>query len=155
MKFVIGSDHAGFDLKVALTGHLTELGHEVTDLGPDTSAQPASYVPPAVAAGDALRKGEADQAVLICGTGLGISMAANKVDGIRAALCTNEYMARMAREHNDANALVLGARVVAIPLAISILDAYLSGSFEAGGRHQARVEEVNALQNPSDTPSSC
>ncbi|MBP7401624.1 MAG: ribose 5-phosphate isomerase B [Clostridia bacterium] len=146
MKIAFGSDHAGYRLKRTVMEHLAAAGHQCDDLGTDTEDTPASYVPAAVSVAAAVNSGAARFGVLVCGTGLGISISANKIDGIRAALCTNEYMARMSRQHNDANVLALGARVVGTGLACSIADAFLAEEFEAGGRHQVRVNEMMSLE---------
>ncbi len=146
MRIVLGSDHAGYPLKKTLMDHLEAQGHVCTDCGTDNAQTPASYVPAAVCVADRLRTNEADFGMVICGTGLGISIAANKIAGIRAALCVNEYMARMARQHNDANVLAMGARVVGSGLACAMADAFLATAFEAGGRHQVRVDEMMDLE---------
>ena len=146
MKIALGSDHAGYQLKRTVMDHLTAQGHICTDCGTDDDQTPASYVPAAVRVADRIHTGEADFGVLICGTGLGISISANKITGIRAALCVNEYMARMARQHNDANILAMGARVLGTGLACAIADAFLAEAFEAGGRHQVRVNEMMDLE---------
>lgn len=145
MKLVFSSDHAGYGLKRHLLDYLEAKGYECVDIGSDSEVEASSYVPYAVKAAKVVIGGEADLAIIICGTGIGISIAANKVKGARAALCTNEYMARMAREHNDANVLALGARILGTRLAESICDAFLTGSFESGGRHQVRVNEISEL----------
>ena len=147
MKIAFGSDHAGYRLKRTVLDCLAALGHECVDCGTDTDDNPASYVPSAVAVADLVNRGEARFGVLVCGTGLGISISANKIDGIRAALCTNEYMARMARQHNDANILALGARVVGTGLACAIAGAFLEEAFDEGGRHQIRVNEMMSLED--------
>ena len=146
MKIACGSDHAGFQLKKHLIDHLRRQGVECEDYGTPNGVDAASYVPYATAVADSVVSGQADYGIVICGTGIGISITANKYKGIRAALCTNEYMARMAREHNDANVLALGARVVGISLAAAIADAFLSADFESGGRHQARVNEIRSVE---------
>ena len=146
MKLALASDHAGYALKRLLSQHLTAKGYECVDFGADTDAEPSSYVPFAVRLSEAVVAGDAQYGILICGTGLGISITANKTKGIRAAVCTNEYMARMARQHNDANVLALGARVVGAGLAVSIVEAFLSEAFESGGRHQARVDEILSVE---------
>lgn len=146
MKLIFSSDHAGYALKRHLVTYLSGKGHDCVDVGAVSEEEPASYVPYAVQAAERVVAGEADFGIIICGTGLGISIAANKVQGARAALCTNEYMARMAREHNDANLLALGARVLGTRLAEYVVDAFLEGSFEAGGRHQERVNEIKGLE---------
>lgn len=141
----IGNDHAGYELKVHIRKYLEEKGFAVRDVGCDSPAS-VDYAVYGEAAAREVADGRAEFAVIICGTGLGISMAANKIRGIRAALCTNEYMASMARRHNDANVLALGARVVGTGLAESIVDAFLTAKFE-GGRHAARVQRVMDIEN--------
>ncbi len=138
----IGSDHAGLNLKSALVDHLTAAGHEVVDLGPN---EPASVDYPDFAKRVCQKVLGAPGAagILICGTGIGMSMAANRIPGIRAALCVNEYLARMTRLHNDANVLCLGERVLGVGLAASIADVFLETGFE-GGRHQRRVELIES-----------
>lgn len=147
MKLAFASDHAGYELKEHLVRYLESKGYECTDMGAKSADEPQSYVPYAVLAAEEAVSGRADLAIVICGTGIGISIAANKVEGARAALCANEYMARMAREHNDANVLALGARVIGTRLAESICDAFLSAAFERGGRHQERVTEIASLES--------
>ncbi len=146
MKIAFGSDHAGYQLKRTVLEHLSARGFDCVDCGTDTAESPASYVPAAVTVADLVNRGEARFGILVCGTGLGISISANKIDGIRAALCTSEYMARMSRQHNDANILALGSRVVGTGLACAIADAFLEEEFEAGGRHQVRVNEMMSLE---------
>jgi ribose 5-phosphate isomerase B len=146
MRIALASDHAGYALKRFVSLHLSSQGHECVDFGADTDAQASSYVPFAVRVSEAVARGECDRGVLVCGTGIGISITANKTRGIRAALCTDEYMARMSRRHNDANVLALGARVVGTGLAAGIVDAFLSEPFEAGGRHQERVDEIRGIE---------
>jgi ribose 5-phosphate isomerase B len=144
MRLVIGSDHAGFVLKQAMLHHLTGSTHEVEDLG-TFSTEPVDYPP--ICAGVARRVvgGLADLGIVIGGSGQGEAIAANKVHGARAALCHDEYTARLARKHNDANVLSLGARIVATELALDILDVFLVTEFE-GGRHVARIEELVAIE---------
>lgn len=140
MKIMIGNDHAGVEMKTLLTTHLENQGHEVINVGtnnhdsvnyPDFGREVASRV---------LNK-EADLGIIICGTGIGISIAANRVKGARAALCTNEIMADLARRHNNANILALGARILGDELALAITDKFLSSEFE-GGRHETRVNLI-------------
>ncbi|MFH1135937.1 MAG: ribose 5-phosphate isomerase B [Pseudomonadota bacterium] len=138
MKIVIGSDHAGFFLKENIKNHLEKKGLEVTDLGPE-EALGCDYSVKALEAGRAVVQGRAERGILICGTGLGMSMAANRIKGVRAALCTNEYLAKMSRAHNNANILALGERVIGPGLALAIVDAWLETEFE-GGRHQRRID---------------
>ncbi len=141
MKIAIGSDHAGFDLKERLKEYLTATGHEPIDLGTD-SAKSVDYPDFGFAVGKAVASGEAERGVLVCGTGVGVSMAANKVRGVRAGVPNDLFATRLMREHNDANVICFGARLVAAPLAEAMLDLFLSTSF-AGGRHQQRVEKLN------------
>ena len=144
MKIVIGSDHGGFDLKEVLKKHLIEKGLEVIDVGaydinsvdyPDIAEKACRYVV----------SGECLWGVLVCGTGIGISIAANKVRGIRCALVNNEYSAEMTKRHNDANMLAFGGRVVGPDLAKNILNAYINAEFE-GGRHQNRIDKISAIE---------
>jgi ribose 5-phosphate isomerase B len=144
MRVAIGSDHAGFRLKEALAAHLKELGHDALDLGTD-SEEPADYPPICAAVGRAVRDGVADRGVVLGGSGQGEQIAANKVRGVRAALCHDLYMARMSRQHNDANVLSIGARVVAPELAREILEVWLDTSFE-GGRHDRRVRQIEDIE---------
>ena len=142
MHIAVSSDHAGFSLRQRIVEHLIQQGHKITELGAENSEIPFSYVGAGANAAEVVSRGEADRGIVVCGTGIGISIVANKTRGIRCALCTDEYMARMSRQHNDANVLALGARVVGQGLALSIVDAFLSEGFETGGRHQARVNEI-------------
>jgi len=144
MKIAIGSDHAGYDLKELIKNYLSEKGYEVIDKG-TYSKESVDYPVFGESVAETVVKGEADRGIVICGTGIGISISANKVRGIRAALCTNEYMARMARKHNDANVLALGARVLGTDLALSIVDAFLTTEFE-GGRHERRVKLIMKIE---------
>ena len=146
MKIAIGSDHAGYQLKRLVMDHLHKQGVDYQDFGTQNGVDAASYIPYAAAVAAALQNGEADFGIVICGTGIGISMTANKFKGIRAALCVNEYMARMARQHNNANVLAMGGRVVGSALAFAIVDTFLAEPFESGGRHQERVDELTAME---------
>jgi ribose 5-phosphate isomerase B len=141
MKIAIGSDHGGFELKKLLVAKLSSLGHEVSDLGcdSDTSVDYSDFADQVCAQ---VLDGKAQHGILVCGTGIGMSMAANRHRGIRAALCHNEYTARLSREHNNANILCLGDRVLGKGLAESIVDVWLSSSF-AGGRHQRRIDKFS------------
>lgn len=136
----IGSDHAGLELKAGLVAHLTAAGHNVTDLGP-TEAKSVDYPDFAKAVCAKVLETPGSAGILVCGTGIGMSMAANRMPGIRAALCVNEYLARMTRLHNDANVLCLGERVIGQGLAASIADVFVDTAFE-GGRHQRRVDMI-------------
>ena len=144
MRVVIGSDHAGFVLKGALAGHLRAVGHQVEDIG-TFSTEPVDYPPICADVARRVVRGEGDMGIVVGGSGQGEAIAANKVHGVRAALCHDEYTSRMARRHNDANVLSLGARVVATELALDILDVFLSTPFE-GGRHVARIEELAEIE---------
>ncbi len=144
LKVAIGSDHAGFDYKEIVKEHLEEKGFEVIDKG-TYSKESVDYPIFGEAVAQAVASGEADRGIVICGTGIGISISANKVKGIRAALCTNEYMARMARKHNDANILAFGARVLGIDVALGIVDVFFETEFE-GGRHERRVNEIKSIE---------
>lgn len=149
MKIAIGSDHAGYPMRRALIDHLEARGIETEDFGACNACDAYSYVAAGCSVAEAVKNRKADFGIVVCGTGLGISMTANKIPGIRAALCTNEYMARMARAHNDANILALGARVIGERLALSIADAFLEAAFE-GGRHQERLNELSDLEVKKD-----
>jgi len=144
MRIAIGADHAGFALKQHLIGTLCQLGHQVNDRGTHSEA-PVDY--PAICAdvGRLVATGNADCGIVIGGSGQGEQIAANKIHGIRAALCNDLYSARMSREHNDANVLALGGRVVAFALAEEIVSLWLKTEFE-GGRHQRRVQQIAALE---------
>ena len=143
MKYYIGADHAGIEIKAFVKELFEKRGHEVIDLGPYNKDR-VDYPDFAAKVCQAVLKNENSKGILICGTGLGMSMAANKFDGIRAALCHNEYSAAMAREHNDANILCLGERVTGQGMVEAIINAWDSNVF-AGGRHSTRVEKINAL----------
>ena len=144
MKIALGSDHAGYALKAALGHRLKELGHEVVDLGTD-SEEPVDYPRFCAAVGREVASGRADRGIVMGGSGQGEAMAANKVHGVRAALCLDEYTARLAREHNDANVLAMGGRIVATEMAFRIVDLFLGSSFE-GGRHVPRLEQISAIE---------
>lgn len=140
MRIFVGSDHAGFDLKVELLRAMRDAGHDVEDLGTH-SKESTDYPDYAHRVAAAVTAEEGARGVLVCGTGLGMSMAANRHPGVRAALCHETFSARMARAHNDANVLCMGARVVGPGLAIDVLEAFLAGAFE-GGRHARRVGKI-------------
>ncbi len=143
-RIAIGSDHAGYELKRHLVELLRGQGHDVTDLGTDSS-ESVDYVQFCAAVGRAVRDGEADLGIVLGGSGQGEQLAANKVRGVRAALCNDLYTARLSRAHNDANVLSIGARVVGVGLAEEILATFLSTHFE-GGRHLRRVQQLTALE---------
>ena len=152
MKIAIGSDHAGYQLKQVVMDHLHRQGITCEDMGTANGIDAASYVSYSASVARAVKQSKADFGIVICGTGLGVSMTANKFKGIRAALCCNEYMGRMARQHNNANVLALGARVLGPALAMAIVDAFLAEPFESGGRHQVRVNEIAANEDQNFLP---
>ena len=143
MKIAVAADHAGWNDKVWLVEYLTSLGHEVVDFGAG-SAEPCDYADYGAAAARAVADGRCDQGMLVCGTGLGMSIAANKIHGIRAAACQCVGAARYARTHNNANVLCVGSRVTSPETIHQIVDTWLSSRFE-GGRHQRRVDKIKAL----------
>jgi ribose 5-phosphate isomerase B len=143
MRIAIGADHAGFALKQRLIATLRQLGHEVDDHGTHDE-QPVDYPPICAGVGRAVAGGRADRGVVIGGSGQGEQIAANKVAGVRAALCNDLYTARMSRAHNDANVLSIGGRIVAAELALEILTLWLDTPFE-GGRHQRRIDQIHEL----------
>ena len=140
MKIAIGADHGGVDLKADLTHHLRERGHEVEDLGTHTRDS-VDYPDFGRAVAQAVASGSADRGILVCGTGQGMAMTANKVPGVRAGAVGDVFSARMIRAHNDAKVLCLGARVTGPSLAVEIVDAFMTADFE-GGRHDCRVAKI-------------
>lgn len=140
MRIVVGSDHAGFHLKQQLADHLREAGHEVVDVGTD-STESVDYPDFGRAVGEAVAAGDAERGVAVCGSGIGICMAAGKVDGIRAATVHDVTSARLARAHNDANVMCVGERLTGPQVALDALDAFLATAFE-GGRHARRVAKI-------------
>ncbi|MFA6136673.1 MAG: ribose 5-phosphate isomerase B [Sulfurimonas sp.] len=144
MKFYIATDHAGIDLKDFTVELLKEKGHEVIDLGPFDKER-VDYPDYAIKVSQSVLSDSEAQGILICGSGIGMSMAANRHSGIRAALCHDAYTATVARAHNDANILCFGERIIGKGVAESILDAWIAGSFE-GGRHVGRVEKIEAIK---------
>lgn len=143
-RIVLSSDHAAIALRQTLAEHIAAKGWEVTDLGP-TSPESTHYPKHGEAAARHVAAGDSDVGIVLCGTGQGIMMAANKVKGIRCGVCADAFSARMIREHNNANMLSIGARVVGEGLALEIVDAFLDAEFE-GGRHATRVEMIDALE---------
>lgn len=148
MKIAFGCDHAGFDLKKTVVDHLKERGCEVLDLGTDSTAS-VDYPIYGARVGRAVASGEADLGVVICGTGIGISLAANKIPGIRCAAVSESLSAAFSRRHNNANVLSLGSRVIGPETAKLCVDAFLDSEFE-GGRHQRRVQEILDLEAGKD-----
>lgn len=144
MKIAMGADHGGFSLKETIKQHLEEQGHEVLDLGTYDTAS-CHYPVYAEKVARAVAAGQAERGILVCGTGIGMSIAANKIPGIRAAAVSDCFTAQATREHNDANILCLGERTVGPGLAIRIVDTYLAAQFQ-GGRHQTRLDMIAALE---------
>lgn len=144
-KIVIGCDHGGFDLKNDIIKHLENRGFEVCDVG-TYSKDSCAYPDYAKALCQKIQSKEFPLGILVCGTGIGMSMAANKHKGIRAACCSDTFSARMTRMHNDANVLCLGGRVVGMGLALDMVDLFVDTEFE-GGRHQSRVDMISAIEN--------
>jgi len=148
MRIALGSDHGGYTLKAEIARWLEERGYEVRDFGTDNANINVDYPDFIRPVAQAVAAGECDLGIALCGTGIGASIVANKVPGVRAALCTDTYMARMSREHNDANVLCLGGRVIGVGLALDIVATWLEASFQ-GGRHARRVGKIE----PSETPN--
>jgi ribose 5-phosphate isomerase B len=144
MRVALGADHGGYELKEVILKHLEAQGLEVQDLGTYT-ADAVDYPKYGSAVGNAIVKGEADVGIVICGTGQGIAICANKIPGIRAAVCSETFSARMAREHNNANVLALGARVIGTGLALDIVDIFLKTEF-SGGRHARRINLIADIE---------
>ncbi len=145
MRIALAADHAGYSLKLVVAKHLADAGHEVSDFGTD-SEEMVDYPAYCARVGRAVVQGHAELGIVVGGSGQGEAIAANKVHGIRAALCQSEYMARLARRHNDANVLALGARVLGEPFALAIVDVFLVTEFERGGRHERRVRQVAEIE---------
>jgi ribose 5-phosphate isomerase B len=144
MRVAIGSDHAGYELKCHLVADLERLGHDVIDLGTD-STESVDYPPICAAVGRAVVGGDADRGIVLGGSGQGEQIAANKVHGVRAALCNDLFTARLSRQHNDANVLSMGGRIVAPGLASAILELWLTEPYE-GGRHDARLGQIADIE---------
>jgi len=140
----IGSDHGGYKLKAEIIKFLLEKGYKIKDFGTCNSAS-VDYPEYGQAVAEAVKSGEFEKGIIICGTGIGISISANKVPGIRAALCNDSFMAKMSREHNDANVLALGERVVGVGLALDIVETWLRSEFQAG-RHKIRVDKISEIE---------
>jgi ribose 5-phosphate isomerase B len=145
MKIMIGSDHRGFVAKEQVKAIITQSGHQYIDVGTKDNS-PADYPDIAYMAATAVSKGEADRAILICGTGIGMCIAANKVKGIRAALCHDELTAQISRHHNDSNVLCLSGDMTGEVLLRKIVEAWLTTDFQ-GGRHQRRINKISAIEN--------
>jgi len=148
MKIAIGNDHRGFEAKQQIKSIVTQLGHEVIDVGSNDS-NPVDYPDPAYLAATAVSKKQADRAILVCGTGIGMCITANKIKGIRAALCHDELSARISRHHNDANVLCISGDLTGEVLLRKIVEVWLDTEF-SGGRHQRRIEKIAAIEEGKD-----
>ena len=142
-KIIVGCDHAAYDMKLEVIEHLKKRGYEVTDVGCD-STESVHYPIYALAVAEKVASGEYEKGILICGTGIGMSIAANKVKGIRAAVCENEFSTEMTRAHNNANVLCMGARVISVEKMIELARLFVETPFD-GGRHQNSIDMVDAL----------
>jgi ribose 5-phosphate isomerase B len=145
MRIAVAADHAGYVLKEELTAKLTHLGHEIVDLGTHSTA-PVDYPDSAEAVAQALRDKQVDRGIIVCGSGAGVSIAANKFPGVRAAVCHDTYTAHQAVEHDDMNVLCLGSRVVGPALALEIASAFLAAAFSQEDRHRRRLNKVNDIE---------
>ena len=145
MKITIGSDHAGFELKKLLIDYLRQCGHELVDVGTDSTA-PVDYPDYAEAVGLSVLQGKSERGILICGSGVGASVAANKIPGVRAGLCHDGYSAHQGVEHDDMNVLVLGARVIGVELAWELVSNFLAAKYSDEERHRRRVAKIKALE---------
>lgn len=146
MRIAVGADHAGFELKRDLAGALAQQGHEILDVGTH-SAAPVDYPDIAEAVTTAIRNGQVDRGLIVCGSGAGVAVAANKVPGIRAAVCHDAYTARQAVEHDDLNVMCLGARVVGSAVARVLVDAFVGATFSAEDRHLRRLAKIDAIES--------
>jgi ribose 5-phosphate isomerase B len=146
MKIVIGADHAGYEMKQGAVEHLKQIGHEVVDVGTHEPGKPDDYPDFAVLVARQLQSGQAERGILICGSGVGVSVAANKFKGIRAAVCHDHYSARQGVEHDDMNVLVLGSRVIGPNVALDLIDGYLSTKFSGEERHVRRLAKIKAFE---------
>src|SRR5580658_4241911 len=146
MKLVISADHAGFPLKEAVRGHLAQAGHEVLDLGAYNGDSPDDYPDFAEKVGEAIKNGVARRGILICGSGVGVCVAANKIPGVRAAICHDTYSGHQGVEHDDMNVLVLGGRIIGSELAREVVRAFLGANFTGEERHLRRLNKVKAIE---------
>ncbi len=146
MRIVLGADHAGFEMKQDLVSYVRGLGHEVLDVGTSSSNVPDDYPDFAEAVGAALRDGRAERGVLICGSGVGVSVAANRIPGIRAGICHDTYSAHQGVEHDDMNVLVLGSRIIGPELARELVRHFLAAKFSGEERHVRRLGKVKAIE---------
>jgi ribose 5-phosphate isomerase B len=146
MRIAVGADHAGFELKRDLAAAMAQQGHEILDVGTHSSAA-VDYPDIAEAVATAIRNGQVDRGVIVCGSGAGVSVAASKFPGVRAAVCHDAYTARQAVEHDDLNVICLGARVIGPALARTLVEAFLSATFSAEDRHMRRLAKIDAIES--------
>ena len=146
MRLAVGADHAGFEMKRDLAAQMAQQGHEILDVGTYSSA-PVDYPDIAEAVATALRNGQVDRGILVCGSGAGVSVAANKFPGVRAAVCHDAYTARQAVEHDDLNVMCLGARVIGPALARTLVEAFVGAAFSADDRHLRRLAKIDAIES--------
>jgi ribose 5-phosphate isomerase B len=146
MRIAIGADHGGYPLNERVSEELRAAGHELIDFGTHVGSRPDDYPDYALKVGQAVQKGEAEIGILICGSGVGAAVAANKLRGIRAALCGDTYSGHQSREHDDCNVLCLGARVVGEELALDIVRAFVAARFSGEERHKRRLEKIDAIE---------
>src|ERR1041384_7833307 len=154
MKIAIGADHGGYPLNERVLEERSAAGHELEDFGTHDGSQPDDYPDYAWQVGDAVRSGRAEIGIVICGSGVGANVAANKIKGVRAALCGDTYSAHQSREHDDCNVLCLGARVVGSELALDIVRAYVPARFTGEERHRRRLAKVHALETNFKAPGN-
>jgi ribose 5-phosphate isomerase B len=147
MRIAIGADHGGFPLNERVIEELRGSGHELIDFGTHDGSIPDDYPDYAIQVGEAVQNGATEIGILICGSGVGAAVAANKLRGIRAALCSDTYSARQSREHDDCNVLCLGARVVGVELALELVRAFVAAKFSGEERHRRRLAKIEAIQN--------
>jgi ribose 5-phosphate isomerase B len=146
MRIAIGADHGGYPLNERVILELQEAGHELIDFGTHVGSRPDDYPDYALKVGQAVQDGSADIGILICGSGVGAAVAANKLSGIRAALCGDTYSAHQSREHDDCNVLCLGARVTGVELALEIVRAFVAARFSGEERHRRRLEKITRME---------
>ena len=151
MKIAVGADHGGYPLNERVIDELRHAGHEITDFGTHDGSVPDDYPDYAKQVGEAVQSGAAEIGILICGSGVGAAVAANKLRGVRAALCGDTYSAHQSREHDDCNVLCLGARVVGVELALEIVRSYVGAKFTGEERHVRRLAKVKALEESQQT----
>jgi ribose 5-phosphate isomerase B len=154
MRIAIGADHGGYPLNEKVIEELTRAGHQITDFGTHDGSIPDDYPDYAKLVGEAVQNGVAEIGILICGSGVGAAVAANKLYGIRAALCGDTYSAHQSREHDDCNVLCLGARVVGVELALEIMRAFVAARFTGEERHRRRLAKVQALETNRNAPGN-